>query len=55
MERQEGISLNEIRNDHKQRYLLANELIKRKKFQHITDIACGVGYGSFIMSKLKVN
>lgn len=53
MERQEGTSLNDIRYDHKQRYLLALELIKKNNFKHITDIACGVGYGSFIMSHIK--
>lgn len=53
MERQEGTSLNDIRYDHKQRYLLALEYIKKKNLRHITDIACGVGYGSFIMSHIK--
>ena len=54
MERQEGISIEEIRDDHKLRYILANELIKRKNFKHVTDIACGVGYGSYLMSKSNI-
>lgn len=47
-ERQTGKSLEEIRKDHRSRYELALEIIPEGS--RILDIACGVGYGSFLLA-----
>lgn len=49
-ERQVGENLDTIRLDHKNRYIFASEYIKKQNVK-VTDAACGVGYGSFILSK----
>lgn len=49
-ERQIGKNLNEIRKDHLNRYIFASEYIKKPN-SIITDAACGVGYGSYILAQ----
>lgn len=49
-ERQTAKTLNDIRLDHRKRYEFARDYIKKEN-STIIDAACGVGYGSFIMSK----
>ena len=49
-ERQTGESLESIRKDHVQRYEFASTLINKEN-AIVTDAACGVGYGSFILSQ----
>jgi len=51
-ERQVGKTLEEIRLDHVNRYKFASECITKKN-SIIIDAACGVGYGSYILSKNK--
>lgn len=48
-ERQVGTSLDTIRLDHRNRYEFANQFITKEK-AIVTDGACGVGYGSYIIS-----
>jgi len=48
-ERQQGIKLSDIRKDHIARYKLASKHIK--KHMRVLDIACGVGYGSYLINK----
>lgn len=48
--RQWGVSLDEIRRDHVQRYRFAASKIKPKSF--ILDVACGCGYGSKLLHDL---
>jgi len=48
-ERQVGSSLADIRADHRARYEYATTLLA--KDARILDIACGVGYGSFILAE----
>ena len=53
MERQEGITLSEIRKDHLVRYNLAKKIIiKKLSNKKIIDVASSVGYGSYIMSEV---
>ncbi len=47
--RQTGPTLADIRDDHIERYLLAASLLKPG--WRVLDIACGVGYGSFLMAE----
>jgi len=47
-ERQASQVLEGIRKDHLARYELAAEYLK--KGDHVLDMACGVGYGSFILA-----
>ena len=47
-ERQAGRTLAEIRNDHISRYELAGRYISRGA--RVLDIACGVGYGSYVLA-----
>ncbi len=47
--RQMGPTLDDIRADHVERYLLAANLLKPG--WRVLDIACGVGYGSFLMAE----
>lgn len=49
-ERQIGTSLNEIRQDHLNRYIFASKYIK-KQDSIVIDAACGVGYGSFVLAQ----
>ncbi|RXK13605.1 methyltransferase type 11 [Halarcobacter mediterraneus] len=49
-ERQVGEDLDNIRLDHKNRYIFASQVIN-KKYSKVIDAACGVGYGSFILSQ----
>lgn len=49
-ERQTGENLDSIREDHLQRYKFADSLIN-KEHSIITDAACGVGYGSYLLAK----
>lgn len=44
--RQYGKSIEQIRGDHVKRYLFAADRIKGKK---VLDLACGCGYGSWLM------
>lgn len=48
-ERQVGEILDNIRLDHKNRYIFASEFINKKNSK-VVDAACGVGYGSYILS-----
>lgn len=48
-ERQVGLKLDSIRTDHKNRYHFASKHMK-KQDAIVVDAACGVGYGSFIIS-----
>lgn len=50
-ERQASKELSGIRKDHTQRYDLASEKISQSA--SILDIACGTGYGSYILSQKK--
>ena len=49
-ERQVGTKLDEIRLDHKNRYLFASKTIT-KQDAIVIDAACGVGYGSYILAQ----
>jgi predicted SAM-dependent methyltransferase/2-polyprenyl-3-methyl-5-hydroxy-6-metoxy-1,4-benzoquinol methylase len=51
-ERQVGTNLDEIRKDHLNRYIFASKYI-HKQSAIITDGACGVGYGSYVLAKNK--
>jgi 2-polyprenyl-3-methyl-5-hydroxy-6-metoxy-1,4-benzoquinol methylase len=51
-ERQVTSNLSEIRPDHLGRYEFASQYINRN--DKVLDIACGIGYGSFIMAKSNV-
>ncbi len=51
-ERQVATELEKIRLDHKNRYIFANKFITKEN-AIVTDAACGVGYGSYIISKNK--
>src|SRR5437763_14770065 len=46
-ERLETYINNEIMVEHLHRYAVADELVKNKK---VLDLACGEGYGSFLMA-----
>jgi 2-polyprenyl-3-methyl-5-hydroxy-6-metoxy-1,4-benzoquinol methylase len=48
-ERQVTSKLSDIRPDHLGRYEFANQYINQN--DKVLDIACGIGYGSFIMAK----
>ncbi len=48
-ERQVGENLENIRLDHKNRYLFASKYMKKKNLK-VIDAACGVGYGSYIIA-----
>lgn len=48
-ERQVSSTLGGIRQDHKERYLWARDLIP--KGSRVLDVACGVGYGAYIMAQ----
>ena len=51
MERQEATNLSDIRPDHKIRYKLASEIIKKKSLNKlVVDAGCGIGYGSYILA-----
>lgn len=51
-ERQVGEDLDNIRLDHKNRYVFASQQIKGQNLS-VMDAACGVGYGSYILSQNK--
>ena len=56
MERQEATKLSGIRPDHILRYKLAAKIIKAKKLTNLViDVACGVGYGSYILADYTKN
>ncbi len=48
-ERQASPNLNEIRQDHVGRYKFACKFVNKNDV--VLDVACGVGYGSFILAK----
>lgn len=48
-ERQVGTELDDIRNDHKNRYLWVQDKLNSNEV--IIDAGCGIGYGSRILSK----
>lgn len=51
-ERQHGKTLNKIAPDHISRYLWAAEFLKRRlECGRILDIACGTGYGSYLLAQ----
>lgn len=49
VERQVGTSLEEIRDDHKERYIWASERLT--KSDDVLDAGCGVGYGSALLAE----
>lgn len=49
-ERQVGITLDEIRKDHLNRYIFASKYITKPN-AILTDAACGVGYGSYVLAQ----
>ena len=49
-ERQVGTTLNEIRKDHLNRYIFASQYITKPN-AIVTDAACGVGYGSYVLAQ----
>lgn len=50
-ERQTGLTLSDIRADHRERYNFAIQtLIENKRTGRVLDAGCGVGYGSYMMS-----
>jgi predicted SAM-dependent methyltransferase/2-polyprenyl-3-methyl-5-hydroxy-6-metoxy-1,4-benzoquinol methylase len=49
-ERQVGTTLDDIRKDHLNRYIFASKYITKLN-AIVTDAACGVGYGSYVLSK----
>jgi len=51
-ERQVGKNLEEIRLDHLNRYKFASKYINKDN-SLVTDAACGVGYGSYLLSELE--
>ena len=56
MERQEATKLSGIRPDHILRYKLAAKIIKAKNLTNLViDVACGVGYGSYILADYTKN
>lgn len=53
MIRQEGKTIDSIREDHRRRYMKAAELIDMfAEKGPILDIGCGVGYGSYLLAEL---
>lgn len=50
-ERQNAPTLQGIRDDHKERYRIAIDWGLRHNVKDVLDVGCGVGYGSFMMSK----
>ena len=49
-ERQVGTTLDEIRKDHLNRYIFASQYIQKPN-AIVTDGACGVGYGSYVLAQ----
>lgn len=49
IERQVGTSLEDIRDDHKERYIWASKRLT--KTETVLDAGCGVGYGSFLLAE----
>lgn len=49
-ERQVGTTLDEIRKDHLNRYIFASKYITKANAM-VTDAACGVGYGSYVLAQ----
>jgi predicted SAM-dependent methyltransferase/2-polyprenyl-3-methyl-5-hydroxy-6-metoxy-1,4-benzoquinol methylase len=49
-ERQVGITLDEIRQDHLNRYVFASKYITKPN-AIVSDGACGVGYGSYVLAQ----
>jgi SAM-dependent methyltransferase len=49
VERQVGTSLEDIRDDHKERYIWASERLT--KSDDVLDAGCGVGYGSALLAE----
>lgn len=51
-ERQSGLTLNDIRADHKERYNFAiKQFLDCNLTGRVLDAGCGVGYGSYMMSE----
>lgn len=50
-ERQVAIDYKNIRVDHKNRYQFACDKLKDLHSSHVLDLACGIGYGSLMLSK----